>query len=153
MADGLFQLHQDAVRRGRMDERDQRAFGAFSGRLVDQSRAAGLQVGDSGSDVRHPQGDVVEARAALVDVLGNRRLRRRGLEQLELRFPHRHQVRADVLRRDLFGRFDLETERVAIKRERHRQILHRDTDVIENRFHRLELATKTRNNLRTRFFS
>ncbi len=44
-------------------------------------------------------------------------------------------MRADALRRDVFGRFDLETERVAIERERRREVLYRDADVIENSFH------------------
>ena len=42
---------------------------------------------------------------------------------------------ADALRRDVFGRFDLETERVAIERERRREVPYRDADVIEGGFH------------------
>ena len=53
-------------------------------------------------------------------------------EQLELRLAHRHEVRPNVLRRDFFGRLDLEAKRVAIERERRRQILHRDADAIED---------------------
>ena len=39
----LLQLDQDAVRGGRVDERDQRAFGTRARRLVDQAHALVLQ--------------------------------------------------------------------------------------------------------------
>ena len=42
-------------------------------------------------------------------------------------------MRADPLRRDLFGRLDLEAERVAVERERLLQVADGDTDVIERR--------------------
>ena len=49
--------------------------------------------------------------------------------------PDRHEMRAHALRRHLLGRLDLEAERVAIERQRGRQILDRDADVIEDGFH------------------
>ena len=42
-------------------------------------------------------------------------------------------MRAHALRRHLFGRLDLEAERVAVERQRRREIRDRDADVIENR--------------------
>ena len=53
-------------------------------------------------------------------------------------------MRADALRRDVLGRLDLETERVAIERERRREVAHCDADVIEGGFHVGSDATKTR---------
>jgi hypothetical protein len=43
-------------------------------------------------------------------------------------------VRADPLRRDLLGRFDLEAEGVAIEGERGRQVGDGDADVVEDGF-------------------
>ncbi len=44
-------------------------------------------------------------------------------------------MRAHALRGDLFGRFDLEAERIAIERQRRVEIPHGDADVIEDGFH------------------
>ena len=65
----------------------------------------------------------------------DRRIGRGRLEQLELRFPDRDEVRANALRGHLFGRFDLQAERVPVERERGLEILHRDADVIEDGLH------------------
>ena len=124
------------VARG-VDERDQRAFGAGPRLLVDEPRAARLQLRERGMDVVDAQRDVMEPGAALADVLRDRRVGRRRLEQLELRFPDGHEVRADALRRHFFRRLDLEAERVAIERQRGRQVLHRDPDVIQDGLHGL----------------
>ena len=62
----------------------------------------------------------------------------------------RQEMRAHALRRDLLGRLDLEPERVAIERERRRQILDGDADVIENGFHEL---TEPRKHEKTSFMS
>ena len=97
--------------------------------------AARLELRERRVDVVDAQRDVMQARAALVDVLRDRRVGRRRLEQLELRLADRHEVRAHALRRDLFRRFDLEPERVAIERERRGEIRDRDADVIEDGFH------------------
>ena len=67
--------------------------------------------------------------------LRDRRIRCRRLEQLERWTRQPEEMRADTLRRHLLGRFDLQPERVAIERERRRQIRHRDADVIEDGFH------------------
>jgi hypothetical protein len=44
-------------------------------------------------------------------------------------------TRADTLRRYILRSFYLEAERVAIERERRVDVLHSDSDVIENRLH------------------
>ena len=46
-----------------------------------------------------------------------------------------NRTRAYVLRRHLFGRFDLEPERIAIEGERGRQVAHRNPHVVEHGFH------------------
>ena len=68
---------------------------------------------------------------ALLHVLRDRRVVRGGLEQLERGLARRDEVRAHALRRDLFGRLDLEPERVAVERQRRVEVRHRDADVIE----------------------
>jgi hypothetical protein len=44
-------------------------------------------------------------------------------------------VRPDTLRQDLLARVDLQSERIAIERQRAFEILHGDADVIEERLH------------------
>ena len=83
----LLQLDEHAVRRCGVDERDQRTFGAGARLLVDELRAAGLELRECRVDVFHAQRDVVESWAALLDIFRNRRVGRRRFEQLQLRFP------------------------------------------------------------------
>ena len=65
-ADGaLLQLDEHAVGARRMNERDQRAFGARARLLVDQPHAARLQLRERGADVVDAQGDVVQPGPAL----------------------------------------------------------------------------------------
>ena len=133
----LLELDQHAVRRRGMDERDRRAFRAWPRMFVDQPDAARSEMVDCGADVVDPQRDVVEAGTALVDIPRDRRLRRRRLEQLELRLPNRDEMRANLLARHLLGGFDLEAERVTVERQRGGQIFHGDADVVEDSFHGL----------------
>ena len=133
----LLELDQHAVRRRGMDERDRRAFRAWPRLFVDHPDAARPELGDRRVDVVDPQRDVVEAGTALVDVPRDRRLRRRRLEQLELRLPDRDEMRAHLLARHLLGGFDLEAERVTVERQRGGQIFHGDADVVEDSFHGL----------------
>ena len=95
-ATGLLQLDEHAVRARRMNERDQRAFGARPRLLIDQPHAARLQLRQRRGDVVDPQRDVVQPGPALLDVFRDRRIRRGGLEQFELTdSPDRHEMRAD----------------------------------------------------------
>ncbi len=52
-----------------MNERDERAFGARTRLFVDQPHAFGFQLIERRADVVHAQRDVVQAGAALLDVL------------------------------------------------------------------------------------
>ena len=74
------------------------------------------------ANVVDAQRDVMQPRPALGEIPRDRRIGRRRLEQLEARLADRHEMRAHALRRHLFGRLDLEAERVAIERERRRQV-------------------------------
>ena len=114
------------------------------GSIVDEAGAAGLELGQRGVNVVDAQRDVMKARAALLDELRDRRLRRRRHEQLETRLSDRHEARLHLLARHLLGRFDLEPERVAIEPERGFEILHRDADVIEDSFHIMIRSTMAR---------
>ena len=120
-----------------MHERDQRPFRSAARLLVDQARAAGLELRHRRLNVVDPQRDVMQPRAALVHVARDRLVGRGRFEQLELRLADRDKMRADLLRGHLLRGFDLEAERVAVERERGSKVLHRDADVIENRSHRL----------------
>ena len=55
------------MRAGRVDERDQRAFGAAPRLLVDEPDAAGLELRERRVDVVHAQRDVVQARTAFIE--------------------------------------------------------------------------------------
>ena len=132
----LLQLDQHAVRRRRMDERDERAFGARPRLLVDQPDAARLQLRERRRDVVDAQRDVMQAGPALLEVLRDRRIRRRRLEQLERRLRRRG-MKCARTRCDATSsrRLDLEPERVAIERQRRVEIADGDADVIEDGFH------------------
>ena len=82
----LLQLDEHAVRARRVDERDQRPFGARPRLLVDQPDAARLELRQRGVDVLDAQRDVMEAGPALLDVFRDRRVGRGRLEQFECRF-------------------------------------------------------------------
>ena len=131
----LLELDEHAVRARRVDERDEPVFGARARRLVDEPRPALLQLRERGVDVVHPQRDVVQAGTALLHVLRDCGIRRCRLEKFELGLAHRDEMRAHALRCDFLGRFDLEAQGIAIERQRRRQILHGDSDVIQNGFH------------------
>ena len=120
-----------------MDERDERAFGAGTRLLVDQLDAARLELRQRGANVVDAQRDVMEARAALLDELRDRRLGRGRLEQLRGSdcWPTGTKCARTCCDAHLLGRLDLEPERVAIERERGGEILHGDADVIEDSFH------------------
>ena len=81
-----------------------------------------LSCASAARDVVDAQRDVVQPGPALLDVLRDRRIGRRRLEQLERRLADRDEMRAHALRRDLLGRLDLEAERVAIERERRGEV-------------------------------
>src|SRR5262249_39467385 len=100
-----------------------------------EPHAARLEMGECGRDVLHAQRDVVDPRAALLEVPRDRRVGRGGLEQLQRRLPHRDEMRADALRRDLFRLLDFETEYVTVKGERRVQVLDGNADVIEYCLH------------------
>ena len=131
----LFELDQHPVRRRRVDEGDERTFGAGSRLLVDQANAARLELRQRGADVIDPQGDVMEPGSALLDVPGDGRIGGGPLEQLERRVSDRHEMGAHALRRDVLDAFDLEAERVAVERQCRLDVSDGDADVIENRLH------------------
>ena len=132
---GLLELDEDPVRAGGMHERDKRALGARARLLVHELRAARLELRQGCIDVVDAQRDVMQARAALLDVLRDGRIRRGRFQQLEARLPRRHEMHPHTLGGDLLGRFHFQAQRVAIERQRRVEILHGDADVVEHRFH------------------
>ena len=125
-----------------MNERDERAFGAVARLVVDEFDAARLELSQRGANVVDAQRDVMKAGAALLDESGDRRPGRGRQEQFQAhsgapvtRLADRHEMRLHLLARHVLGRFDLESERVAIKPQGGVEIFHRDADVIENGLH------------------
>ena len=89
---GLLQLDQNSVGTRGMNERDERAFGAWTRLWVHEPSAVGFQPRKRRVNVLDAQRDVVKAGAALLDESRDRRLRRRRLEQFEARFASRLRV-------------------------------------------------------------
>src|SRR5581483_8139806 len=131
----LFQLDQDAMRRGGVNKRDERSMRAGTRRLVDQPDTARLECGERGLNVVDAQRDVMQSRPALLDELRDRRIRRRRFEQFQRRAASLNEMRPHALGRHLFRRLNLEPQRIAIERQRLVEIRHRDADVIQCRFH------------------
>src|SRR5258705_6347507 len=107
-----------------MDERDERSVGAGPGSLVDESEAMRLESRQRRGDVVHSKSYMVKARATLLQILRDRGARVCCLQQFQARprllrrVAERNEMRADLLRRDIFGRLDFKAQRVAIKRQR-----------------------------------
>src|SRR4029079_11572263 len=87
-------------------------------------------------DIGHSQRDVVQTRAAFVQVPGDWRTGGGGFEQLQPRASDRDEMGTDLLRPDLLRRFDVQTESVAVERECRVEVLDGNPDVIENGFHK-----------------
>ena len=102
----------ESARRGRVDERDEAAVRAVEGLLVHEPDTRRLQSRERGAHVRHLEAEVVDAGPALVERLRDRPVRRRRLEELEVRLPHRAERRHDFLRRDLLAVLLQEPEKV-----------------------------------------
>ena len=141
----LLQLDQHAVRRRRVNERDQRAFGAGPRLLVDQPDAARAQVRERRLDVVDAQRDVMQAGAALLDELRDRRVGRGRFEQLERRLAGveemwrgRAATRSPRWPRRAGPSTSLKNASEACRS------LDRDPDVIENGFHRLPSRLRSR---------
>src|SRR6516164_1759961 len=99
MADGrrLFQLDEDTMRAGRVDERHERVFRTRPRLLVDDPCTARLELRERGEDVVNAKRDVMEPRATLLGVLRDRRVRRGCFEQFEFGFAHWQKVRSHAL--------------------------------------------------------
>src|SRR5438128_2357604 len=82
-------------------------------------------------NIVHTQGDVVQPRSALLDVLRNWRIWRRPLEQFQLGLAGGNEMRTDALRGDVLRAFDFETKRVTIEGDGSREIAHRNSHVIQ----------------------
>ena len=133
---GLLQLHQHTLCFRRVDERDQRAFRAGSGFLVDEPDTGGLQLGERGADVVDGQRHVMQAGTSLLEELRDRRRGRGGFEQLDEALASRHEVRLHLLAVDVLDVVDVQAETLTVPGRRRWRIDHRDADVIEPHLHR-----------------
>ena len=99
------------------------------------------QLGQRGVDVVDAQRDVVQPGPALARGTSRSASPARSPRAAPAsRLAGRQEVRAHLLRRHLLGVLDLEAERIAIERQRRREVLHRDADVIEPHLHDAALA-------------
>jgi hypothetical protein len=112
-----------------MHEGDPTAVRSPAGGLVDEPHPARLQLPECPVEVVHLHADVVEARAPLQEA-GDHRARLRGLEQLEVRVPHREKGGAHLLGWDVAGRLDAEAEGLE-GGDRLRQARHGDPQMID----------------------
>ena len=118
-----------------MDERNQRVLCARPRHFVDEPYATTLEVRKRGRQIVNAKRDVVQARTAFVDILGDRRIGRRGLQQFEARGAGVNEVRAHLLRCHFFGAVQIQSKRIPEEGQRRREVGHGDADVIEIRFH------------------
>ena len=128
--------------RGRMDERDERPFGARPRFAVDQTNAARAEMRQRRADVVDAQRDVVKSRTALADVGRNRRVRSSCLEQLQRRAAHRD---ARALTRSVAtssGASTSSPRASAVEGQRLVDVLNSDADVVEDGFHRVTTPTR-----------
>src|SRR5262249_49916410 len=79
----------------------------WTGVLTDQTGAPRLQMRERRPDVVDVERDVVQPGTAFFKKPRDRRVSRRRLQQLELRFANRNERRAHPLRGHLLGRLDL----------------------------------------------
>lgn len=98
-----------------MNKGDKATAGARSRLFIDQTRSCFLHFPERFAYVPDLNGDVMNARPALVEKPGNRRVGRRRLEQLNPRFANRQHRHADFLLGYFFNAFDLETQRLSIE--------------------------------------
>src|SRR5215218_3676016 len=77
----------------------------------------------------------MQPRTAPVEEFRDFRFRVRRLQQFQARVAGADEMRPHALRLDVFGKVDLEPERVAIERERGRKIADGDADVVEARLY------------------
>ncbi len=131
----LLQFDEHAVGGRRMDERHQRVFRAWPRLLIHQPHTFRLELRQRRLDVVDAKRDVVDAGAASLHISRDRRIRGRCLEQLQRRLSQRDEVSANTLRRHFFRRFDIQTQCVAIERQRLVEVGDGNADVIEPRFH------------------
>jgi hypothetical protein len=139
----FLQLDEHAVRGRRVDEGDDGALGARPRLLVDQADAARLQLRQRRADVVHPQRHVMQPGTALVGEPGDWRIGRRRFQQLQRGAAGGDEVRTHALRGDFLGADDVEAERVAVEGQRGVDVLHRNTDVIEDGFHGMARVWKS----------
>ena len=139
----LLELHEHPLSARGVDERHGGALGAGPGFFVDEADVALPQFGQRRTNVVDPQRDVMQSRTARLEKFRNRRIRRGRLQQLERRRPRGHELRADALRGHVFSRPDVQPQRIAKERQRRLQVLHRDADMIQDRFHDYALSTSS----------
>src|ERR1700760_38942 len=116
-------------------ERDARAADAGARLLVDQREPGPFERFERAVDVVDLVGDMVQARAVLREELADGRVRAERREQLDVVLADVEQDRLDALLLDDLAMRERELEAVAIQRERRRELLDGDADVVDPREH------------------
>src|SRR5258706_5559482 len=118
-----------------MHEGDERPLRARPRLLVNKADASRIQLLQRIPDVGHAQRNVMDAWSALLDVFRDRGVAGGRLEELDRRLTNCDEVRSYPLGVHLLRRLDLEVERILVERQRLAEVLHGDTDVIEDGLH------------------
>ena len=132
---GLLELHQHAMRLGRVNEGHERALRTGPRRPVDQPDAPRREVRQRSVDVLHPQRHVVQPGPALVDERRNGRIAGRGLDQFQRRRSGVDKRRPHALGGDLLGRLEVQAQVFQEEGQRRGQVADGDADVIEDGSH------------------
>ncbi len=103
------------------------------GSFVDDTVAGRLHAGESLAAVSDPVADVVESFAALLQVLGDRRVVADRHEELHVRVGHLQQGLLDAVGLDDLAVTDVAAEGVAVVRDRRIEVVDRDRNVVDLR--------------------
>ncbi len=128
------------MRRRRVQEGDQRPLRAGPWRLVDKPHARGLEHRQRAVNVIDGERHVVQPGAALLEEPGDWRTRGRGLEQFQLAFAGRQEMRAHLLARHLLDVRHLQAKAFPVERRSRLRVRYGDADMIEPDLHGVPLA-------------
>ena len=93
----LAQLGEDALRRFGVQEGDRQTLGALAGGLVDEADALCLGGSELSLDILASESHVVDTYTLVLDVLGDGRILRSGLQELNLGLTQHEECRANLL--------------------------------------------------------
>ena len=132
----LAEFGRNALGRLRVREGDRQSFGALARGLVEQADALRFGISQLLLDILAGQRHVVDADAAVLDVLGDGRVLRSGFQQLDLGLAEHEEGRADLLVGNLLDGIAFQAQYVLPVGNGFIQALHCDAKMLDMRnFH------------------